>query len=219
VRLHRDRLDEARNRLNATRENLERVQLLVREIEPRLRQLERQAGRAETYARLSAELTQTLRELYGRQWQEAQEAVTAARATLDQRQEQFDARSATGKRLRRAGATAGAVERALHRGREESFRQLQDYLRTGWRHAGTKNEHARRGATSWRGDRIGAVDRASLDDDRTARRAREDDRGAAGRSARRRAAVAELMRSIRDRARCARRSRRLSTGPARRRCS
>ena len=90
VRLHRDRLDEARSRLAATQENLTRVDLVVREIEPRLRQLERQAGRAETYVRLSAELADLLQTLYGQQWQNAQEALAAARAAADQRNGAFE---------------------------------------------------------------------------------------------------------------------------------
>ena len=90
VRLNREKLNESRNRLNATRDNLERVELLVREIEPQLRKLERQANRAADHARLSADLAGALRTLYGQQWQDAQEALTAARAAYDQRKEEFD---------------------------------------------------------------------------------------------------------------------------------
>jgi chromosome segregation protein len=89
VRLLRSRLDEARDRLAATRENLERVNLLLEEIGPRLRQLERQASRAAEHSRLAAELQQTLRELYGRLWQDAQETLTRSRAVLDQKQQQM----------------------------------------------------------------------------------------------------------------------------------
>jgi chromosome segregation protein len=89
VRLLRQRLDEARDRLAATRENLERVNLLLEEIGPRLRQLERQAGRAAEHSRLAAELQETLRELYGRLWQEAQEKLTSSQATLDQKQQEM----------------------------------------------------------------------------------------------------------------------------------
>lgn len=87
VRLLRARLDEARDRLAATRENLERVNLLLDEIGPRLKQLERQASRAAEHSRLSAELAETMRELYSRLWQEAHETLTASRAALDQRQQ------------------------------------------------------------------------------------------------------------------------------------
>jgi chromosome segregation protein len=71
VRLHRAKLDEARDRLAATSDNLRQVSMLVREIEPRLRQLERQANRAATHSRLTAELRETLQALFGHQWQEA----------------------------------------------------------------------------------------------------------------------------------------------------
>jgi chromosome segregation protein len=87
VRLLRTRLDEARDRLVGTRQNLDRVTLLIDEIRPRLRQLERQATRAAEHSRLAGELAQTLRELYGRLWQQGQDALAASRAALDKRQE------------------------------------------------------------------------------------------------------------------------------------
>jgi chromosome segregation protein len=86
VRLLRSRLDEARDRLAATRENLDRVSLLLQEIGPRLRQLERQASRAAEHSRIAGELAETLRELYRRQWSDAQTALAAARAAVDQTQ-------------------------------------------------------------------------------------------------------------------------------------
>ncbi|HLG11548.1 MAG TPA: AAA family ATPase, partial [Dehalococcoidia bacterium] len=89
VRLLRTRLDEARDRLAATRENLERVNLLLEEIGPRLRQLERQASRAAEHSRLAGELQETLRELYSRLWQDAQETLTRAQAGLDQKQQEM----------------------------------------------------------------------------------------------------------------------------------
>ncbi|HEX5139912.1 MAG TPA: chromosome segregation protein SMC, partial [Dehalococcoidia bacterium] len=89
VRLLRTRLDEARDRLLATKENLERVNLLLDEIGPRLKQLERQASRAAEHSRLAGELAQTLRELYVRIWQDAQEALTASRAALDQKSQEL----------------------------------------------------------------------------------------------------------------------------------
>ena len=88
VRLLRARLDEARDRLAATRENLERVNLLMDEISPRVQQLERQASRAAEHTHLAEELAATLRELFTQLWGAAQEALTAARAALDQRQQQ-----------------------------------------------------------------------------------------------------------------------------------
>jgi chromosome segregation protein len=132
VRLHRDKLDLARNRLEATRENLERVDLLVREIEPRLRQLERQADRASIYTRLSTELAQALQELYGQQWREAHEQLAAARAVCDQRQKEFDdaARAVTTAEEGLA-SLAAAIEgrRGDITQREQAYRSIEDYLR------------------------------------------------------------------------------------------
>ncbi|MGE0688424.1 MAG: chromosome segregation SMC family protein, partial [Dehalococcoidia bacterium] len=90
VRLLRARLDEARDRLSATRENLERVNMLIEEIGPRLAQLERQAQRAIEHGRLARELHDTLRELYGTQWKIALAALTAARSAFDQRRQELD---------------------------------------------------------------------------------------------------------------------------------
>ncbi len=89
VRLLRQRLDEARDRLSATRENLERVNLLIEEIGPRLAQLEKQASRAIEHGRLARELSDTLRELYTQQWTVTQDALTAARASFDQKQQEL----------------------------------------------------------------------------------------------------------------------------------
>lgn len=89
VRLLRTRLDEAKDRLSATRENLERVNLLLDEIGPRLQQLERQAARAADHERLARELAQALQALYGQLWLEGQEAITGARAAFDQRHQEL----------------------------------------------------------------------------------------------------------------------------------
>ncbi|MGB2695550.1 MAG: chromosome segregation protein SMC [Dehalococcoidia bacterium] len=132
VRLHRSKLDEARNRLSATRDNLERVSMIVREIEPRLRQLERQAGRAEKHAKLSAELSEALHTLFNQQWQEAQEALTAARAGCDQRKEGFDAARRNIEACEeglRALDTAIEERRGDIAQRDETHRSLEDYRR------------------------------------------------------------------------------------------
>jgi chromosome segregation protein len=132
VRLHRDRLDEARRRLEATRENLDRVQLVVNEIEPRLRQLERQAGRATAHARLSGELAQALQSLYGQQWHEAQDALTAARAAGDQRKGEFEGAQrdvAACEEGLSALVTAIEERRRDIVTREEAFRELENLVR------------------------------------------------------------------------------------------
>src|SRR3990170_2875110 len=89
IQRYRLRIDEARAKLAATHENLERIRLLVKEIAPRLGQLERQAKRAADYTRISRELSQALRGYYGHQWHHAHESLAVSRATHDQAKAEF----------------------------------------------------------------------------------------------------------------------------------
>ena len=87
VQRYRLKIEEAQNRLAATRDNMERVQFLVDEIAPRLSQLERQARRASRHEQLSQELTDALGAWYSHLWQEDREALTTARQALDRCQQ------------------------------------------------------------------------------------------------------------------------------------
>ncbi len=131
VRRYRLKLEEAQSRLVSTHENLDRVGMLVREIAPRLSQLERQADRAATYTRLSGELAEALQIWYGHRSQQAQEGLTAARARCDQRREE----------VRQAQSNASACEEGLaalqsaiegHQrdiaGRDSTLRELTNQL-------------------------------------------------------------------------------------------
>jgi len=132
VRLHRDKLDEARHRLDATRDNLQTVELLVTEIEPRIKQLERQADRAAAHERLGAELAQVLQALFGQQWQDAQDGLTAARAVLDQRQKEFDAVRGEFQSVEETfGALGGAIDERRRdiAQRDDAYRAIDDYRR------------------------------------------------------------------------------------------
>lgn len=84
VKRFRQKIREAQDRLLATRDNIERVTLIIEEIEPRLSQLSRQAERAAEHKALSAELVELLRTYYGHLWSEAQNTLVRARASLDQ---------------------------------------------------------------------------------------------------------------------------------------
>ncbi len=84
VKRFRTKIKEAQDRLAATRDNIDRVAIIVREIEPRLAQLSRQAERAAEHRRLSAELSDLLRTFYGQRWSDAQNGIVRARAALDQ---------------------------------------------------------------------------------------------------------------------------------------
>ncbi len=78
IGLYRQRRAESLRRLETTSRNLERVQDILAELEPRLRALERQARRAREYEQASAELRLLLLDWYGYHWQRAQEDLTAA---------------------------------------------------------------------------------------------------------------------------------------------
>jgi chromosome segregation protein len=77
--LHRTRREEALRRLETTQRNLERVQDILAELQPRLRSLERQARRAQEYEQIRADLQIVLREWYGYHWHRAQKDVSEAR--------------------------------------------------------------------------------------------------------------------------------------------
>ena len=132
VRRYRVKLNEAQSRLVATRDNLERVNLLLSEISPNLARLERQAERADMHARLSRELAQALQAWYGHHWQEAQDALTAALAGCDQRQEEFRQAEA---QITACNDGAEALRRAIEERRREivqrgtAERDLADQVR------------------------------------------------------------------------------------------
>lgn len=81
IGLHRSRREEALRRLDATRRNLERVEDILAELQPRLRSLERQAKRAQEYEQVKADLRIVLREWYGFHWHRAQLELAEARET------------------------------------------------------------------------------------------------------------------------------------------
>jgi len=75
IGLYRSRRDESLNRLETTRRNLERVQDILSELEPRLHSLERQARRVQEYERIKADLRMLLRDWYGYHWRLNQKEI------------------------------------------------------------------------------------------------------------------------------------------------
>ncbi len=133
IQRYRLRIDEAQTKLAATHENVERINLLVKEIAPRLGHLERQAKRAADYARISRQLSQALRAQYGHQWHHAHESLAVSRAAHDQAQAEFtqakvaadtcqqelaDVSKGVEERRRRASASAADRQRLADRIRE-----------------------------------------------------------------------------------------------------
>ncbi len=105
VRRHRVKMLDARRKREQAHENLARARLLVEEIEPRLRTLERQAKRALQHADLQAELQAALRRFYRREWRRLQNELAGRRATHDQR------RAEQGSSRQTATEAEAAVER------------------------------------------------------------------------------------------------------------
>ncbi len=101
--LHRARREEALRRLDTTQRNLERVQDILAELQPRLRSLERQARRAQEYEQIRADLQIVLREWYGYHWHRAQKEVSEARESA-RRQEKI---------LEKAREQQGELDREL----------------------------------------------------------------------------------------------------------
>jgi len=122
VKRFRLRIKEAQDRLAATRENLERVELILEELRPRLEQLRRQADRAQEHARLSAELLELLRAYYEHLWNEAQNGLVRSRAALDQ----FVAEEAEAEeRVRRLREQLRTIAEEIARRREAIARRDQ----------------------------------------------------------------------------------------------
>ena len=116
VHHHRIELTRAERRLGQTRDNLGHVRVLIRELAPRLRQLERQSERAARHRALEGRLTAALEAYYEVELRRARDAHAAAQATHDQRAEAF----AAARRAAEAFAPQiAAAERAVAEARAE----------------------------------------------------------------------------------------------------
>ncbi len=117
IGLYRSRREEALNRLETTRRNLERVQDILSELEPRLKSLEKQAARAIEYDRIRADLRLLLRDWYGYHWQRTQAEMGRARETL----------LAQDNRLQQARQRSVEIEKQVH-GVRSQLQQLRGVL-------------------------------------------------------------------------------------------
>lgn len=87
IGLYRGRREDAINRLDQTRRNLERIRDILSELSPRLRSLERQARRFLEYKTIQADLQVLLRDWYGYHWNKAQLQQTNSKRVLVEREE------------------------------------------------------------------------------------------------------------------------------------
>ena len=91
IGLYRTRREEALNRLETTRRNLERVKDILGELEPRLNGLEKQARKAQEYERIKADLRLLLRDWYGFHWHKSQNELTHTREVVRVQESQLNA--------------------------------------------------------------------------------------------------------------------------------
>ncbi|MDA0300895.1 MAG: chromosome segregation protein SMC [Chloroflexi bacterium] len=84
LRRHRHQLTLSERRMVETRDNLGHVRMLIREVEPRIRALQRQSKRAARYQELARELSDALEVYFESELRSAREAQTAAQAQHDQ---------------------------------------------------------------------------------------------------------------------------------------
>jgi chromosome segregation protein len=138
IGLHRARREEALNRLETTHRNLERVEDILAELQPRLRSLERQARRAQEYDQVKADLQVLLREWYGFHWRRAQSELTGGLAAAQVQEAALSAAraraAALGEKVDAARARTAALradlnawhrqEATLHTRREGLSREL-----------------------------------------------------------------------------------------------
>ena len=111
LRRHRHQLTLSERRLTETRDNLGHVRMLIREVEPRLRQLARQSRKAERYQGFASELSDALQVYLEHELRDATDAQTAAQAAHDQRSRAFSEASSKMEQLeRRLEGLATALE-------------------------------------------------------------------------------------------------------------
>jgi chromosome segregation protein len=99
LRRHRHQLTLSERRLVETRDNLGHVRMLIREVEPRIRQLQRQSKRAARYQELAGELSEALQVYFEAELRAAREAQTAGRSQHDQATRAFQEAQTESKRI------------------------------------------------------------------------------------------------------------------------
>jgi chromosome segregation protein len=82
ITFHRKKRVDTLDKLETTRGNLIRLNDIVKEIEPRMKRLEKQAERADEYNHLNSDLEGLLRIWYGYRWRQTQVNLKDARARL-----------------------------------------------------------------------------------------------------------------------------------------
>ena len=99
ITFHRRQRGDALKKLKNTQDNLLRLNDIVKEIEPRLKRLEKQAGKAKEYELVKTHLDGLLRIWYGYRWRQAQLKLKDATAGADASRRRVDEQRARLKTL------------------------------------------------------------------------------------------------------------------------
>jgi len=83
------------NKLEATKENLQQAEMLLTEIEPRMRSLARQVKRLEERGTLEEDLRALRHQYYGTLWHDLQKQMDARRKTLEKLESEWKAKEST----------------------------------------------------------------------------------------------------------------------------
>ena len=114
IGLFRARREEALIRLKETAHNLERINDILSELEPRVHSLERQAKRAAEYGHVADELKSLLRDWYGYHWHHTQEDLLVAKQRHAQQE----------KRTAEVRAAFDALDRSVRK-KQDEIRELR----------------------------------------------------------------------------------------------
>jgi chromosome segregation protein len=91
IAIHQAKRDQALRKLDDTRNNLLRVNDIIKEIAPRLKRLSKQAERAREYQEASKKLEAVLETWYGYRWRKVQDESNAAQLEQTRREEELAA--------------------------------------------------------------------------------------------------------------------------------
>ncbi|MDP3964318.1 MAG: chromosome segregation SMC family protein [bacterium] len=120
VRQYQIKKEQAEQKLDRTKDNLRQAELLLQEIEPRLRTLTRQVRRLEKRETVEAELREVQKQYYSGLWQELKNELDVVST---QQNDTEKVKNEAAAKLRKVQNELEKIERETSR--EESFRQLQ----------------------------------------------------------------------------------------------
>jgi len=115
VHIYQEKRNDALNKLAETQQNIVRLNDILNEIAPRLRELEQQAKRAEERELLQRDLEEALRIWYGYRWQRLQSSVLKAEALLQRRLQDVNLARAKLHELEELVASTRAQQNELRR--------------------------------------------------------------------------------------------------------